>query len=159
MIWPKVALSAGARLSGDRHRTGMTGMACRAGADRAIVVRLPDAVTLFASAGHCRWPFKSREGMRWTFDSSRLVGLGKIHLFRSKCSLSAHSGPRYGGVAAVQELLIDVFMAAPAIAGSKGADDGKPVVSLAFLSIRRLVAVQAIDALLRMFAHFVFVDD
>src|SRR5262249_33576873 len=38
-------------------------------------------------------------------------------------------------------------------------DDGESVVLLALLSLRRLVAVEAVDALLRMLAHLVFVHD
>src|SRR5262249_3054578 len=159
MIWSDVALSTGARLSGNRHGTGMTCVAGRAVTDRAVVVGFADAVALFAPTGHCRWPFKSHERMWRTLDASRLISLGKVHLLRSECFLSSHRSPRHSGMPAVQELLIDVFVAAAAVARGEGANDGKSVVRLPFLSIRRLVAIQTIDPFLRVFANFVFVNN
>src|SRR5262249_2299967 len=116
MIRTEVALSTSARLSGDRHRTGVTRVAGGGVTHCGFSVRLPGAVTLLASACHCRWSLESCERMWWTFDSSRLVGLGKIHLFRSKCFVSAYRSPRYGSVTATQKLLINIFVTAPTVA-------------------------------------------
>src|SRR5215813_7927201 len=159
MIRAKVALSTGARLSGNRHRTGVTRVAGGAVTDCAVIVRLADTVTLIASACHCRWSLESCERMWWTFDSSRLVGLGKIHLFRSKCFVSAYRSPRYGSVATAQKLLINILVTAPTVACGQTADNGESVVVFAFLSICRLMAIEAIDSFLRVLAHFVFMDD
>src|SRR5215471_7056566 len=159
MIWPEVALSAGTRLSGNRHRTRMACVTGRAVTDCAVVIGFADAVALLASAGHCRWPFESGERVRRTPDSSRLVSLGKIHLFRSKCFVSTNRSPRYGSVAAAEELLINIFMAASAISCRQVGDNGESIVFFALLIIRRLVAVEAINPLLRMLAHFVFVNN
>src|SRR5215470_1981376 len=159
MIWPEVALSTGARLSGDRHRTGVTRVAGGAVTDRAVVIGFADAVALLASAGHGRWPFESGERMWRALDSSRLVSLGKIYLLRSECFLPSHRSPRDRGMAAFEELLINIFMAAPAISCRQAGNDGKSVVFFPFLSLRRLVAVEAINALLRMLAQFVFVNN
>src|SRR5690349_6106766 len=154
MIGAEMALSTGARLSGYRHRTDMTRVAGGATTDRVIVVGLADAVALFASTGHCRRPFESGERMGWASDSSRLIGLSKIHLFRSKCFVSTHCSPGHGGMTAAEELLVNILMAAPAISCRKTGDDGESIVFLALLFVRWLVAVEAINALLRMLAHF-----
>src|SRR5262249_25175763 len=159
MIRPEVALAAGTRLPGDRHRTGVTRMAAGAVADGAVFVGLADAVALFASAGHGGWPFESGKRMRGAVDASGLVRLGKIHLLRGKSFLAAHSCPRYSGVTAAQELLVNIFMTAPAVARGQTADDGESVVRLALLPIRRLMAIEAIHTFLSVFAHFVFMHN
>jgi hypothetical protein len=97
--------------------------------------------------------------MGWAFDSSRLVGLSKIHLFRSKRFVSTHRSPGHGGMAAAEKLLINVLMAAPAISCRKTGDDSESIVFFALLLARWLVAVEAINAPLGMLAHFVFVNN
>ena len=159
MIWAEVALSAGAWLSGDRYRTSVPRVAGGAITDCAVIMGFSDTVALLASTGHRRGPFQSGERMWRTFDASWLVSLSEIHLLGSKCFVPSHCGPRNRGVAAVQELLIDVLMAATAVTGSEATYDGESVMLLTFLSIRRLMAIKAIDALLRVLAHFIFVNN
>src|SRR5579863_9928505 len=67
--------------------------------------------------------------------------------------------PTRCGVAAAQKLLINAFMTGSAVTCGQVGTDYKAVV-IDFLLVRaRLVAIQAIHALLRMSRHLVFVDD
>src|SRR6185369_1762521 len=116
-------------------------------------------MALFASAGHRRRPFQSSEWMRRPLHTSRLVSFSKIYLLRSKWFVTADRGPRHCRVTAAQKLLINVFMAAAAVAGRKAANDGESVVFFTLLSFPRLMAIEAIDAFLRVLAHFVFMNN
>ena len=62
-------------------------------------------------------------------------------------------------MAASQELLVDGLVAGAAIGGCQVFRDSETVVVVALLAALRLVALQAADMLLRMHAHFVFVND
>ena len=62
-------------------------------------------------------------------------------------------------MAAMQKLLIDALVAAAAVAGRQLRDNREPVMFLALLSSRGLVAVETADAALRVPAHLVLVDD
>ena len=158
-VGTEVAMSAGTGLSGDCHRTGVTRVAGGAVTNRAVVVGFSDAVTLLAAAGHRRWPFQSGERMWRALDPSRLVSLGEIYLFRSKCFVPAYRSPRHCGVPAAQKLLIDIFMATSTVASSEAANNGESVVRLTFLSVRGLMAVEAIDPFLCVFTHFIFMNN
>jgi hypothetical protein len=62
-------------------------------------------------------------------------------------------------VATAKEFLIDAFVARAAIAGGQMGADREAVVIHLLLAGAGLVAVQAIDALLRMGGHLVFMND
>src|SRR5215469_1424957 len=65
-----------------RNGTGVTRMTCRARADCAVIVGLPDRVALLTAARHRRSTFCSDERMRRTFRSSGLVLLREGNLLR-----------------------------------------------------------------------------
>jgi hypothetical protein len=62
-------------------------------------------------------------------------------------------------MAAAQELLINTFMATPAVARGQLGRDHEAVMVLLLLSGRGLMTLQAVDALASVQAHFIFVDD
>ena len=62
-------------------------------------------------------------------------------------------------MAPAQKLLIDVFMAAAAVAGGELDRDQESMMVLLLLPGGRLMAFQTVHALAGMSAHFVFVDD
>jgi hypothetical protein len=97
----------------------VTGIASGAGADGAIGIRLADTVTLLAAAGHCGTAFQLNEGMGRAASASGLVGLGEIHLVRRKAFLAVDCRPSRSGMRTAEELLIDGFMATPAVAGGE----------------------------------------
>jgi hypothetical protein len=59
----------------------------------------------------------------------------------------------------MEELLVNAFVAGAAISGGELGRDGEAVMVLFFLVGGGLVAVEAVDALGCVPAHFVFVDD
>ena len=60
---------------------------------------------------------------------------------------------------AMEELLVDPFVTAPAISSGELGGDDESVMIFLFLSGRGLVALKAIDTLFGVRAHLVFVDD
>ena len=142
-----------------RDRTGVPGVAGGAVADGAVAVGPSDAVALFASAGHGRSAFQLHEWMRRTASASGLIGFREVHLLGRQPLLAIDGSPRWSGMAAAQELLVDTFVATPAIARGQLGRDHEPVMVLLLLSGRGLVAFQAVHALAGVQAHFIFVDD
>ena len=138
----------------------MARVACRAVANRPVVVGFADRVALLAAAGHGGSAFESDEWMRGPFYPARLIRFGEGDLFGRERLFSAHGGPGNSGVAAVEKFLIDLFVASTAIAGRDVArGDDETIVVFGFLSLGGLVAVEAVDAALGVLAHFVFVND
>lgn len=70
-----------------------------------------------------------------------------------------NGSPAWGGVAAAEKFLVDAFVAGTAVAGRKVRGDHESVMINFLLIGARLVAVEAIDAFLRVGGHFVFVHD
>lgn len=60
---------------------------------------------------------------------------------------------------AMQELLVNGFMAGAAVCRCHRSVDHEPVVIHPFLALRDLVAIQAIEPFLRVGAHLKFVHD
>ncbi len=94
----------------------------------------------------------------------RLVPPGWNCSLKATCSgaqalFAMDGGPTGSGVAAAQELLVDAFVAGAAVAGGQVGADHEAVVIDLLLVRPRLVAVQAIHALLGMGRHLVFVHD
>ena len=69
--------------------------------------------------------------------------------------LAVDGGPARSGVAAAQKFLVDAFVAGAAVAGGQMSADHEAVVIDLLLVGSRLVAVQAIDALLCVGGHLV----
>jgi len=61
-------------------------------------------------------------------------------------------------VAAAHELLINAFVTTAAVSRGQLGDDNEAMMLLAFLVLRGLVAVETVNALLRVHAHLVLVD-
>jgi hypothetical protein len=138
----------------------MASVARGAVADRAVVVWFADRVALLAAARHGRAALESGEGVRRAFHTAGLIGFRERNLFRRECLLSADGGPGNRGVAAMEKFLINLFVTATAISGGDVAGGyDESVVIFALLSGGRLMAIEAVDAALGVFAHFVFVDD
>ena len=116
MVRAHVALGAGAGQARDAHRAGVAGVASGAVADGAVGVGLAYAVALLAAAGHGRAALRLHERMRRTARAAGLIGFREIHLLGSEAFFAVDGGPGRRGVAAVQELLINVFVATAAIA-------------------------------------------
>src|SRR5579864_4214980 len=115
MVRTHVALSARGGQARQFHRTGVTAVARRAGANGAVRIRLADTVTLLATAGHCRPAFQFDERVRRPLRSSRLILFRKINLLGGEPLLAKHRRPRRRGMTAAQKLLVDLLMTAPAI--------------------------------------------
>lgn len=62
-------------------------------------------------------------------------------------------------MAASEELLINALVTCTAISGRQARYDDKSVVLLALLVLSRPVAIETVDVLLGMLAHFVFMDN
>ncbi len=127
-------------------------------ADGAVAVGFTHAMALLAAAGHRRSAFQLHKGMRRPARSARLIGLGKINLLRRESLLAINRGPGRRGMAAVQKLLIDGFVATAAISRRKLRGDHKAVVILLFLPFGRLMAIQAVHAFGGVLAQLVFVN-
>src|SRR5262249_7642737 len=90
---------------------------------------------------------------------SGMKALGERDILGLETALAEDGRPRDGGVAAPQEFLIDGVVARAAVAGRELRDDGEAVMILTLLSGSRLMAIEAVDALSRVRAQLVFVDD
>jgi hypothetical protein len=90
--------------------------------------------------------------------ASGLIGFREIHLLRRESLLAIDGGPGRRSVPAAKELLVYVFVAAAAVPSRQLRTDYETVMIFLVLSLGRLVAIQAIHALLRVPAHLVFVD-
>ena len=104
-------------------------------------------------------PFRTTKRIWRAFGAAGLELLAERHLLGAQALLAVDRGPAGSRVAAAQKLLIDAFVARAAVAGGQIGADHEAVVVLLLLAIRRLVAVQAVDALPGVDAHLVFVDD
>ena len=115
MVRAHVALRASAGQPRNADRTGVPRVAGRAVSNGSVGIWFAHAVALLAAAGHGGSAFSLHERMRRPSRSSRLIGFGKIHLFRREAFLAINRGPRPRGVPAVQELLVNILVAASAI--------------------------------------------
>src|SRR5262245_61030365 len=97
--------------------------------------------------------------MRGASGTAGLIALGVFDLLRTQALLPEDGRPRRGRVAASQVLLVDRFMAAPAIAGRQHRGNDKAVMVPLLLARGGLMAVQAIDAFFGVSAQLELVDD
>src|SRR5271166_6677478 len=103
MVRPHMALPTGAGQPRDLHRTGVTGVARRAGADRSVWIRAAHAMALFATAGHRGTALGRYKRMRRPARPSRLIGLGEIHLLRGQPFLTIDRRPSRRRMPAARE--------------------------------------------------------
>lgn len=104
-------------------------------------------------------PFRKDEGVWWALCATRLELLAEGDLLRTQAFLPVHGGPARCRMTAAKEFLINAFVAGAAIASGEMSADSEPVVINLLLAGAGLVTVQAINALLRMSGHLIFVDD
>jgi len=95
---------------------------------------------------------------RAALDASGLVSFGEANLLGLESLLAIDCCPGDCRVTTSEKFLINAFVATAAITGCKFGHDYEAVMLLTVLILCRLVAIEAIDALLRMQAQFVFVD-
>src|SRR5215472_5480100 len=115
MVGTHVALRASGGQARDAHGSRVARVASGAIPDGSVGVGLSDAVALLASAGHGGGAFELHERMRRPARSAGLKGLRKFYLFGSEVLHAVNRSPCRSRVTAAQELLIDIFVAAPAI--------------------------------------------
>jgi len=137
----------------------MARMAIGAIADSAIRVGLADGMTTEATTLRGCTAFQFGQGMRGTFDCTRLKLFGERDLLRREILVTRHRCPGCRRMTAAQELFIDCFMAGAAIRRCDPRIDDKTIVIRAALAHGHLMAIQAGDAFLRVRAQFKFVDD
>src|SRR5215472_7300295 len=157
MIRTHVTLCTGAWEPRDSHRTGMPCVTDSAVSDRAVSVRPSHAMARLTSTGFRRCSFQLSQRIRGATGTSRLIGLRKIHLVGGEPLLAVDRSPRGRCVAAAQELLINVLVAAAAVTRCQLAGDYETVVIYLLLPRRRLVAVETIHALSSVRAHLILV--
>jgi len=137
----------------------MPSVACGAVADRAVTIWSAHAMALLTAAGHGGGSFRLHKRMWRPARSSGLKGLGEIHLFGRQSLFAVDGRPRRRCMPAVQELLVDPFVATPAISGRQFGGDHEAMMVFPFLPCCGLVAVKAVHALPGMSAHLVFMND
>jgi len=82
----------------------------------------------------------------------------EVDLFGRETLLSIHGRPGGTGVAAVEELLIDRFMAAAAVSRREFRRNHKPVMVLFVLPGCRLMAIKTSYAFVGVLAQLIFVN-
>src|SRR4051812_37858656 len=153
-----MTLPARRRQAGNRHRARMACVAGGARPNRSVFVRLADAMAVRAAARRSRRAFERDERMRRTSCVPGLIPFCERHLLCTEPALAKHSGPGHRRVPAAKELLIDRFVTASAVSGGELRDDREAVMLLSVLRCGRLVAIEAVDATLRVPADLIFVD-
>jgi hypothetical protein len=137
----------------------MPGMALRTVPNRSVIVGLSHGVALFATGRGCRMPFWKHQRIRWTLRSAWLELLAERDLLCTQAFFTVNGGPTWSCMATTQEFLVDAFVTGAAIASCQMRADHEAVMIDFLLACGRLVTVKAIDALLRVSRHFVFVND
>jgi hypothetical protein len=127
-------------------------------ANRPVTVGFSYVVALFATARHRGAAFELHKWVRGTSSPARLICLREIHLFGSETFLAVNSSPCGRRVSAAQELLVNGFVAAPAIPGCELGGDHETMMIFLLLILRRLVTLETIHALSSMSAHLIFVN-
>ena len=119
-------MAAGGGQTRQRRRSGVARMALGAAADGAVGVGAPDAMALFASAGHGARAFELNKGMRRPSRTTRLIPLRERHLFRRQSLLAVNGGPGRCRVTAAKKFLVDLLVTAPAVSRREVLRDHEP---------------------------------
>ncbi len=159
VVRTEVALSAGRGQTGDGDRRGMPRVARGARADGSVLVRLADAVALSAAARGRGRSLELCQGVGRAPGAAWLIALRELDLFRLQPLLTEDRGPRSRRVAAPQELLVDRLVTASTVPRRQLCRDDETVMVFFCLTVSRLMTVEAVDALLRVPAQLVLVDD
>src|SRR5262245_55528607 len=114
-----------------------------AGSDRAVLIRLADAMAFGAAAGHRSRTFQFHERVSRPLASAGVELLGKGDLLGGQAAFAIDGGPRRSGVAAAHELLINRLVARAAIGRCDRLADDEAVVVGLLLSCRGLMTVEA----------------
>ena len=91
-------------------------------------------------------------------DVVRVIFFRKISLFLCEALFAENRGPRGCGMAAAEELLIDLFVTSAAVAGSDRYWYDESMVLFFLLPLLRLMAVQARNSLRGVLTQLVFMD-
>ena len=158
VIGTHVTLGAGAGKARDADGTGVSRVTGRAIANRTVAVRFSYTVTLLAAASHRRAAFELNKGMRGTASSTGLVGFREIHLLWRESFLSVDGSPCWSRMATAKKLLVDRFVAAPAISRRKLGRDHKAVMIFFLLALPGLVTLETIDSFAGMRTHLIFMN-
>lgn len=158
MIWSHVTLPTRCGKASNADRTRVPSVTDSTGPDRAVAVRLSHTVALITSAGFGQGSFQFSQWIGRTTSAARLILFRKTHLLGCEALLAVDRSPGGRGVATVEELLINVFVAAPAVPRRQLVGDDESVVVLLLLALGRLMAIEAVHALARVRAHLVFMD-
>src|SRR5262245_51756374 len=137
----------------------MSRMTGSARANRAVIVRLADAVALRAAAGGRRRTLDRSQRMRGAAGAAWLIALRELDLFWLETRLTVDRGPRRRRMPAAEKLLIDRLVTAAAVASRQLRRERESVMILLALPLRRLMTVKTVHALLGVRAHLVLVDD
>ena len=121
----------------------MPGVARRAGADRAVIVRPADAVALLAAAGHRRAALQRDERMRRPLRVPGLIGLGERDLLRAQCPSRRRLPPTIPPRAGCAGIAGRRLVAAPAVARRQIRRDHEAVMLFVLLIRGRLMAIEA----------------
>ena len=128
VVGAHVALAAGRRQAGDLDGRGVPRVAGGAGADRAVGVRLADAVALDAAADDGRRAFQGDQRIRRPLAGAGMELLREVDLLGRQPLLAVDRRPRRRGVAAAQELLVLRLVAAAAVGGRHVLRDDEAVM-------------------------------
>src|SRR5262249_40653387 len=112
MVRSKMALTASTGQPGKFYRRCVSCMTGGGIAARAVVVRFADPMAAGASAFDGCVAFNGRQSVGRAFHPAGLILFRKGHLFRCEVFVTADRGPGSSCMPAVQELLVDRFMAA-----------------------------------------------
>ena len=134
-------------------------MAGGAGADGAVRVGPADAVALDAAGADGRRAFQGGQRVGRPFARTGVVLFAEGNLLGAEILVAVNRRPGRRGVAAAQELLIDRLMARAAVARRQPRGDDEAVMVLLVLPLGRLMAIEAVDLLVVVDAHLIFVDD
>ena len=158
MVGAHMTLTAGARESRDGHGTRVASVTSGAISNRAVILGLTNGVTLRATAANSRRSLQLSKSIGGPLDVARVIFFRKISLFLCETLFTENRGPRGCGMAAAEELLIDLFVTSAAVAGSDRYWYDESMVLFFLLPLLRLMAVQARNSLRGVLAQLVFMD-
>jgi hypothetical protein len=125
--------------------------------DGTVGIGPADAVALLAPAGHRRTTFQLGKRVGRPTSTTGLIRLREIYLFGRKALLAVNGCPCRSGMSAMQELLINVLVAASTISRGQLCRDYESMMVFLVLARSWLMAIKTIHSFLGVHTHFVFV--